>query len=73
MKQPTMTPADPVVAAEVLRDAQASAWHEIKLAMTRQAADPLGPSVDDLDLLRAALAEYVMAERMLAAARPKGN
>ena len=76
MKEPTTTSADPILAAAVLRDAQASAWHEIKLAMRHHLDQgAAAPSLDDLDLLRAAIAEFTMCERarLAGVARAKGN
>jgi hypothetical protein len=62
----TATPTDPAAAMKLAIEVQQTAWHEIRLAM-RRLLDDADPCPDDLDVLRAALAEYTMASRMLAA------
>lgn len=59
------TPTETAIAAA--EEAQRHAWHEIRLAMARYVLEheAAAPPAADLDLLRGALAEYVMAEALL--------
>lgn len=66
MKNPTTMPS----ALATCRDSQTYAWHELRLAM-RRFCDMAEPAIDELDLLRGALAEYVMAARAIETAPHK--